>query len=105
MPSKRIQISVRPTADEHELLKMRAAAFGYKSMSQYLVDRGIGEGVQIENVDKAKLDKLLFEVRKIGVNVNQIALQLNRGYQKYSHQYLDRVFLELEGVLKSLIGE
>jgi hypothetical protein len=105
MPSKRIQISVRPTADEHESLKTRAAAFGYKSISQYLIDRGISEGIQIEDVDKAKLDKLLFETRKIGVNINQIALQLNRGYQKYSHQYLDKTFMELNRVLKSLLGE
>jgi hypothetical protein len=105
MPSNRVKITVRPAADEHELLKKRAAAFGYKSMSQYLIDRGISEGLQIESVDKAKLDRLLFELRRVGVNINQIALQLNKGYQKYSHQYLDRTFNEVHRVLKSFLGE
>jgi hypothetical protein len=104
MPSNRIKITVRPTPEQHEQLKKRAAAFGYKSMSQYLIDRGISEGLQIESVDKAKLERLLFELRKIGVNLNQIALQMNKGYQNYSQKYLDRVFSELEKVLKSFTG-
>jgi hypothetical protein len=105
MPSTRVKITIRPTAEEHELLKNRAAAFGYKSLSQYLINRGLSKGVQIENIDKAKLDKLLFEIRKIGININQIALQLNRGYRNYSHQHLDKTFIELNRILKLLLGE
>jgi hypothetical protein len=104
MPSNRPKITVRPTPEEHEQLKKRAAAFGYKSMSQYLIDRSISEGAQIESVDRAKLERLLFEIRKVGVNLNQIALHMNKGYQNYSQKYLDRAFSELEKVLKSFTG-
>ncbi len=105
MPSTRAKITVRPTAGEHELLKNRTADFGYKSLSKYLIDRGLSKGVQIENIDNAKLDKLLFEIRKLGININQIALQLNKGYQNYSHHHLDKTFIELNRILKLLLGE
>ncbi len=60
--------------------------------------------MQIESVDKAKLERLLFELRKVGVNLNQIALQMNKGYQNYSQKHLDRAFSELEKLLKSFTG-
>jgi hypothetical protein len=104
MPSIRAKITTRPTQEQHEQLKKRAASFGYKSLSQYLIDRGLGEGIQIESIDREKLERLLFELRKIGINLNQIALQMNRGYRNYSQQYLNHTFVELEKVLTTFTG-
>jgi hypothetical protein len=102
--TNRAKLTVRPTTQEHEQLKKRAASFGYKSMSRYLIDRSISEGVQLENVHREKIERLLFELRKVGNNLNQIALQMNRGYQNYSRSHLDRTFSELERVLKIFTG-
>ncbi len=104
MASQRPKITVRPMPEQHEQLKERAAGFGYKSISQYLIDRGLQNGRQIESVDRERLERLLFELRKIGTNLNQMTFQLNRGYQNYSHKYLDRAFYDLSKVLQAIAG-
>lgn len=84
------KITVRPTDGELKLLHARAASFGYKSLSKYLIERGLKDGAMIQTPDRERLERLLFEVRKIGVNINQIAHQVNAGNLGYSQQYLDR---------------
>jgi len=73
---KRPNVSVRPSAEELKTLHERAVSFGYKSLSKYLIERGLREGVMIQSVERERLERLLFEVRRIGVNINQIALQM-----------------------------
>jgi hypothetical protein len=53
-------------------------------------------------VERERLERLLFEVRKIGVNINQIAHQMNDGYQGYSQQQLDRTMREVQRVMKEI---
>ncbi len=96
------KITVRPTDDELALLHARAESFGYKSLSKYLIERGLKDGVMIQSVDRERVERLLFEVRKIGVNINQIAHQMNAGYQGYSQQQLDRAMREVERVMKEI---
>jgi len=59
----------------------------------------------IQSVERERLERLLFEVRRIGVNINQIALQMNRGYTEYSQAYLDKAFREVERVHRALADE
>ena len=102
---KRPNVSVRPSVEELQTLHERAASFGYKSLSKYLIERGLREGVMIQSVERERLERLLFEVRRIGVNINQIALQMNRGYTEYSQAYLDKAFREVERVHRALADE
>jgi hypothetical protein len=99
---KRKNISVRPTPAELEQLHERAASFGYKSVSQYLIERGLRDGAMIKSVERERVERLLFEARKIGVNINQIAHQMNAGYQGYSQAALDRAMREVERVMKEI---
>ena len=96
------KITVRPSDDELELLHARAESFGYKSLSKYLIERGLQDGVMIQTPERERIERLLFEVRKIGVNINQIAHQMNAGYTGYSQAALDRAMREVERVMKEI---
>ena len=96
------KITVRPTDGELEQLHARAASFGYKSLSKYLIERGLKDGAMIQTPERERVERLLFEVRKIGVNINQIAHQMNSGYTGYSQQHLDRAMREVERVMKEI---
>ena len=94
-------VSVRPTPDQLELLHTRAASFGFKSLSKYLIERGLREGEMIVSVDRERIERLLFEVRRIGRNVNQIARVMNSGGGTYDRAKLDRSMAEVA----RLVGE
>jgi len=103
--AKRPKITVRPTDDELELLHTRAASFGYKSLSKYLIERGLTDGVMIQSADRERIERLLFEVRKLGVNINLIAAQMSRGYSEHSRAQLDRAMQQVERILSEVAGE
>ncbi len=99
------KITVRPTDGELKLLHARAASFGYKSLSKYLIERGLKDSVMIQTPERERVERLLFEVRKIGVNINQIAHQMNAGNLGYSQQQLDRAMRDVQRVMKEIVGE
>ncbi len=99
------KITIRPTEDQLAILNRRAASFGYKSLSKYLIERGAREGEMIESIERERLERLLFEVRKVGVNINQIAREMHRGYSEYSQAYLDRAMQQVERVVREITEE
>lgn len=101
----RKNVSVRPTPEQLGQLHERAASFGYGSLSKYLIERGLHEGEMIQSVDREKLERLLYEVRKVGVNINQIARQMHKGYAEYSQAYLDQAMQQVERVVGEIAGE
>jgi uncharacterized membrane-anchored protein len=101
---RRKNVPVRPTEDELTTLHQRKAKFGYKSLSKYLIERGLRDGEMIALVDERKVDRLLFEVRKIGVNLNQIARRLNEGKRSYSQEVIDRATRQVAEILAEITG-
>jgi uncharacterized protein (DUF1778 family) len=99
--SERKNVSVRPTPDQLQLLHERAASFGFKSLSKYLIERGLREGEMIVSADRERIERLLFEVRRIGRNVNQISRAINSDGGKYRSTELDRAMAEVA----RLVGE
>ena len=99
---KRKNISVRPTPEQLDELHERAASFGYKSVSQYLIERGLRDGAMIQTPERERVERLLFEVRKIGVNINQIAHQMNAGNVGYPKAQLARAMGAVERVMKDI---
>jgi hypothetical protein len=99
------KITVRPTPEQLDELNARAASFGYKSLSKYLIERGLKEGEMIVSADRERIERLLFEVRRVGVNINQIAREMHRGYSEYSQAYLDRAMQQVERVVKEIAEE
>ena len=56
------KITVRPTDGELKLLHARAASFGYKSLSKYLIERGLRDGVMIQTPERERLERLAAEL-------------------------------------------
>ncbi len=99
------KITVRPTPAQLEELHRRAASFGYKSLSRYLIERGLQEGQMIESTEREKIERLLFELRKVGTNLNQIARAMNEGYRGYSQAHLDRALEAVEQIARQVPQE
>lgn len=95
-------VPVRPTEEQLAELHQRKSKFGYKSLSKFLIERGLREGEMIAIVDPQKVDRLLFEVRKLGVNINQIARRLNEGGRPYAREALDRAIRQAEEILSEV---
>lgn len=96
-------LSVRPTPEELKLLHERAASFGFRSLSQYLIERGLSSGLMIQSTEREKIERLLYEVRKIGVNINQIARRLNAGSRRLKQDDLDRAMREVSRVVAEVV--
>jgi uncharacterized protein (DUF1778 family) len=69
-------ITVRPTKEEHQDLTTRAAANG-KSLSGYLIWAGSRDAAPLTLDDRLALAAAREELRKIGINVNQLAHATN----------------------------
>ncbi len=53
-------------------------------------------------IDGRKIDRLLFEVRKIGGNVNEITRRLKEGKRSYSQDTLDRAASQAAEILREI---
>jgi hypothetical protein len=66
------------TDAELERLRARATASGL-SLSRYLVECALAPDRIPSPEDRARLERALFHLRKVGVNLNQVARKLNGG--------------------------
>lgn len=77
LSSKNERLYVRVTPVEKALIEKNMSSTGYGNMSSYIRHMAL-EGKVV--VEESKVDdKLIYEVNKIGNNINQIAKQLNSG--------------------------
>jgi hypothetical protein len=67
---------VSPT--EKRALRERAQAAGL-SLSRYLVEAALAPDRVPSPADRRRLERALFHLRKVGVNLNQVARKLNGG--------------------------
>lgn len=66
------RIELRISPEDKEALKKQATAAGYKSVSKYIRDCALGKKIT------ARVDiDAVYNLRKIGNNLNQIAKQIN----------------------------
>ena len=66
------RIELRISNEDKEKLKEKAAAAGYRSVSKYIRDCALGKKIT------ARVDiDAVYNLRKIGNNLNQIARQIN----------------------------
>lgn len=81
MPQRRTyaaRLTVRVTEAERRRLHDRARGVGL-SASRYLVEAGLAVPDPPDPGERALLEAALFHLRKVGVNLNQIARRLNAG--------------------------
>lgn len=98
--TERIFIRVSPT--EKKKIEEKAALVN-KSVASYLIE--LSESKRI--ADTSKLPPLILEIRRIGVNINQIAAVANS--QKYINNQLlskiDKDLKEVIGLLQKILAE
>ena len=73
------RLQLRVSSDEKEAITQKASE-AHLSIADYIV--ALSEGKKV--IDIRKIAQLILEVRRIGVNVNQIAAVAN--YNKYTNQ-------------------
>jgi len=75
------EIKVRVTDYEYMLIKKRKEESGAYSLNEYILKTAI-DGYII-NVDYSDFKQLIYEINKIGTNINQIAHKVNSENQIY----------------------
>ena len=79
MVTKRYNKPVIVRVTEQELINLRMRAKENKlSLSRYLVEAGLAKDKILTPKEREREERAIFHVRKIGVNLNQIARSLNR---------------------------
>lgn len=94
---------LRLTSKQRQLLRKNAELAGL-SQSEYV--RRLIEGKQIVSVGQRKqIDRLMYELSKIGTNINQIAHALNGRFYSYPADAEKMKILEqdLQDVIKTII--
>lgn len=105
MPRRRtyaIRLTVRVTEAERRRLGDRARCAGL-SASRYLVEAGLAATEPPDPAERAALEAVLFHLRKVGVNLNQIARRLNAG-DRPSPVALERVLEAADEALRRFTG-
>lgn len=97
-----IRLTVRVTKAERRRLGDRARAAGL-SASRYLVEAGLAATEPPDPAERAALEAALFHLRKVGVNLNQIARRLNAG-GRVPPDALDRALAAADEALRRFGG-
>jgi hypothetical protein len=90
-------VAFRVNDDQHAIIEMRAHAAGMKP-GDYAREMSLGGGVTQARLDRAvtaSLTKLVYELRKIGTNLNQIAHVANATGTQPLPVVFDRVLADL----------
>lgn len=106
-------VSARLTPAEIDQLEWVKAHFGFGSNSDAIraLVRAASGMLEFDPVTAEKLNEVRSELRKIGVNVNQIALASNRGRIDLARQEwqavdeLRRALPRVEGYLRAVVNE
>jgi hypothetical protein len=97
---------VRCTEKELKQLHQRAEVSGL-SLSRFLIKSALSDGKVPTAEEKEEIKQLRFEIRKIGVNLNQIAYQINASRRGASDppttSEIDEIQNLVEQILKKLL--
>ena len=106
-------VSARLTPAEIEALEWLKGRFGFGSNSDAIraLVRASAGMLEFDPVTAEKLDEVRGELRKLGVNVNQVALAANRGrIDMARHEWraideLRQAFPKVESYLRAVVNE
>lgn len=94
------QFLVRLTAEELEVLESRAKE-KKMSISRFLVESGLAKDKILDKEEIERQERAIYHVRKIGVNINQIAYALNRK-ESVAEKKIMETMEEQKATLKTL---
>lgn len=74
------RVEIRVCIHEYSLLEKNAIDSGYRNVAQYLREAGLErKDLTSPFAKKSEKNKWLYEINRIGNNINQIAKKLNQG--------------------------
>lgn len=92
-------IFVRSTSSEKNAIKERMKLSGYTDMSSYVRDMALSG--RIININTKELKDVVYEVHKIGVNINQIAHHVNESQGIYKED-MEEIQVKMEEIWELL---
>lgn len=90
------QVSFRLSEEEHEILKSKSEAIGL-SIPQFCKKVSLSKKIKQPNIDREVSFKIASELRRIGVNINQVAKHVNSGLN-VSERQIKALEKELGGI-------
>lgn len=93
---KEKRITIRLTEDEYEKIKRKAEKINV-SVSEYV--RNFLSKKEVKIVDKTSLRELIYQLQRIGVNINQMVKKVNLNHSDIE---LKKEIEELEEIYKKL---
>jgi hypothetical protein len=100
-------IIIKVKADDYERIKATAQTKNL-SMSAFirsLLDATIDDVRNHTTVDTQQLSELIYQLKKIGGNINQIAKKLNGGDNDVSDRFVLQQLLIIQRTLKEVIND
>lgn len=106
-------ISFRVTSDEYNHILKEVSRLGAKNISEFVRSAVLRKDIEVVNVfhtDPAKIEELQIlnkEIRKVGININQIAhiANTNKMVDDVSIASLSQNVIELSRLCKDLLSE
>lgn len=93
---------VRLTISELESISQKAKKANL-SVSRFLVKSGLSDGKVLTTEEKEELNQLRFEVRKVGVNLNQIAYSINLSRRGNGQPPTQAEINEIQDLIKQVL--
>ena len=105
------RVTIRFTDEEYEVLKTRQALEGYMSTAKFIREKVLYAQSILKptSIYTGKLAKeilsLTKQVKKIGVNYNQVVKKFNSMSYAYKHIESKKLMVELQDLTKNLIDQ
>ncbi len=98
------RIELRVCQQEFQKIERAAMASGYSNLAQYLRESGLTQK-NIDSPSTRQKEKVrwLYEINRIGNNVNQIAKKLNQGHQPDDEILM--VLLQIQEITEAVHAE
>ncbi len=104
MPTYDKRLEVRTTTEQHAIITKNAKAAGL-GLSDYVRENAINGGHIVINEAQAQNDEIVFQLVKIGTNLNQIAHAVNSGNHDFIEQRLMPLLDDLNAIKRRLFRD
>lgn len=98
------RVEIRVCQQEYEKLEKHALEAGYLNVAQYLRESGLSQKqITSPSTKQKEKNQWLYEINRIGNNVNQIARYLNQG--KVPDEEMLMVLLQIQDIAQDTLKE
>lgn len=98
------RVEIRVCQQEYEMLEKHALEAGYLNVAQYLRESGLTrKQITSPSTKQKEKNQWLYEINRIGNNINQIARQLNQGHEPDEEMLM--VLLQIQDMAQDALKE